>query len=374
MSRRGVQIPAAAPVEGVGGVQQRVVEGAQRGRRTGGRGQRPGVRVLAYGGGEPSGPRGGPSGHGLLGPGERGRGLGEGQRGGVLGVQPPLGGRAGVPPQPGPGERVLGVVEGGGERDAAGDGVLGPRGVEQVGDGVVHRGDGVPFAVEPEVPGDGAGRGQRRAAARAASRPRRGRRGPAATRPPATASRPRSPRRRAAAYRPPDATGPTALIPPASSPTTVRTTVSGDGPDVLPGVRPDDQPDRPRERGHPEPLHGDPPAPGPVVDPGEHGGDGGDDTEGGPVRRGRRRAAAARRPAPPASPRSRAPARAGHAGRGRARAEGASAGASGRGGTRGSCRRGEGGGVPSGDGGRAWAVVSTVDRVLEGPGRLCYRV
>ena len=51
-------------------------------------------------------------------PGERGRRLGERQRGGVLRVQPPFGAGAGVPPQPGPGERVLRVVERGGQGDA----------------------------------------------------------------------------------------------------------------------------------------------------------------------------------------------------------------------------------------------------------------
>lgn len=156
-----VQIAAPAPVEGLGGPQQRVVERAQRGRRPGGRGQRPGVPVLPYGDGEPPGRRGGPSGHRLTGPGERGGGLGQGQRRGVLRVQPPLGGGTGVPPQPGSGERVLRVVEGGGERDAAGGGLVAPGGVEELGDGLVHRRYGRTLPVEPEVPGDRAGRRQR---------------------------------------------------------------------------------------------------------------------------------------------------------------------------------------------------------------------
>lgn len=156
----GVQVTAAALVEGVGGVQQGVVEGAQRGGGPGGRGQRPGVGVLPDGGGEPPGPGRRPFGQRLRGPGEGRRGLGEGQGGGVLGVQPPFGGGTGVTPQPRSGEGVLGVVEGRGERGAAGGGVLGPRRVEQVRDGVVHPGHRVPFTVEPEVAGHRAGRGQ----------------------------------------------------------------------------------------------------------------------------------------------------------------------------------------------------------------------
>lgn len=55
-----------------------------------------------------------------------------------------------------------------------------------------------------------------------------------------------------------------------------------DGTGVLPGVRPGEQPHGSRERGHPEPLHGDAPASGPVVDPGEHGAERGEDPDGGP--------------------------------------------------------------------------------------------
>lgn len=118
------------------------------------------MRVAAYGPGEPARPFGGALGDGLPGPGERGGGLGEGQGRGVLRVQPSFGGRGGVPPQAGSREGVLRVVEGGGERDAAGDGVPGADGVEEVRDGVVHTGDGVPLSVEPEVPDERAGGGQ----------------------------------------------------------------------------------------------------------------------------------------------------------------------------------------------------------------------
>lgn len=72
----GVQVPVLpAPVEGFGGVQQGVVEGAQGGRGAGGCGEGTGVGVAAYGGGEAPGAFGGAGGHGFAGPGERGGGL-----------------------------------------------------------------------------------------------------------------------------------------------------------------------------------------------------------------------------------------------------------------------------------------------------------
>lgn len=277
-----MQVTAVALVEGLRGAQQGVIEGAQGGTRTVGGRQRPGVRVLPYGGGESPGRFGRPPGDGLPGPREGRRGLAERQRGGVLRVQPPLGGGGGVTPQPGPGEGVLRMVEGGGERDATGGGVVGPGGIEEVGDGVVHGGYGVPLAVEPEVAGDGAG--GRKGEAQREQPPCPGEEG----------NRPQPPGLR---DRHPGAHG--------GGDEHLRTRGGGDGPDgtdtageqpdageekgerdrsdMVPGVGPDEEPAGPGERGQPEPPDGHPTAAGPVVDPGEHGGDGGYDAEGGAV-------------------------------------------------------------------------------------------
>ncbi len=156
----GVQVGRLAAVEGLGGAQQGVVEGAQGGRRPVRGGQRAGGGVVADGCGESPGPCGGPRRDGLPGPEQGGGGLGEGQRGRVPRVQPALGGGRGEPAQPGPGEGVLGVVEGGGECGPPGGGLLTAHGIEQGGDGVVHRGDRRPLPVEAEVPGERTGCGQ----------------------------------------------------------------------------------------------------------------------------------------------------------------------------------------------------------------------
>lgn len=174
------------------------------------------------------------------------------------------------------------MVEGCGERDTAGGGVSGADGVEEVRDGVVHVGDGVTFPVEPEVSDEGAGGRQGQ------PEPEQpGRAGEIEERPLPPALRQRHPG--------PDGGGDEEL----------RTGSGGDGSDgadaageepeageekgerhgteVLPGVRPDEQPGRPCQGGHPDPGDGDTAAAGAVVDAGEHGGDGGHHAEGGAV-------------------------------------------------------------------------------------------
>ncbi|WP_167459195.1 MULTISPECIES: hypothetical protein [Streptomyces] len=196
-------------------------------------------------------------------------------------MQPPLGRGTGVPPQPGPGERVLRVIEGGGQRDAPRGRVGSARRVEQRGDRLVHGTDGSPLSVEPVVTGGDPGRRQ--------SEPQR--------------EQPPGPGEKEGRALPPGL-GERHSGPDGGADEQMRTRSARDGPDgtdgsgdepesgeeesehdstdVLSGVRPDEQPSGPGERGHPEPLHGRPPAPGPVIDPGEHGPDGGDDSEGGP--------------------------------------------------------------------------------------------
>ncbi len=234
--------------------------------------------VAAYGGGEAPGAFGGAGGHGFAGPGERGGGLAERQGGGVLRVQPPLGGRGGVPAQPGPGEGVLGMVEGGGEGGTAGGGPVAPHGVEQLGDGVVHPGHRVPLPVEPEVPDEGPGRGQHepeqhqpQGTAEIGERPL----------PPALGQRHPGPDGGGDQQLGPGGgrDGPDGADASGEEPEPGKQNGERDGPEPIPRDRPDEQPDRPHHSGHPEPPHGAPAATGPVVDPGEHGGDGRHDPE-----------------------------------------------------------------------------------------------
>lgn len=248
----GVQVAALALVEHLGSVQEGVIEGTQRGRGPVGRGQRPGVRVPAHGGSEPTGTFGGTRRHTLPAPGQRGRRLREGQRRGVLRPQPPLGRGTGVPAQPWPGESVLRMIEGGGEGDATGGRRGGPDGIEKSGDGVVHSGDGLPLPVEPIVPDDRTGRGKEQPQREQPSRSGDEGKGP---QPPRLGQR----------HPGPDGGRDQQLRTGGGGDGADGTDASGDEPEAgedqgqhedaraVTGVRPDEHPARPRDRWHPEP-------------------------------------------------------------------------------------------------------------------------
>lgn len=234
-----------------------------------GRGQRPGGRVVTHGGGEPTRPFSRPCRDRLPRPGDRGRGLGERQGGGVLPVQPPLGRRTGVPPQPRTGERVLRVIERGGQRGAPPRRLRPTTGVEQRGDRVVHGGYGVPLAVEPVVTGDGPGRGQRQPQQDQPGGP--GEKGEGALPPRFGQGHPGADGGGDKQLRTGTGSdGPDGAEPAGNQPDPGEEKRQHDSPDMRPGVRPDQQPGGSGERGAPESLDGGPSAPGPVVDPGEH--------------------------------------------------------------------------------------------------------
>lgn len=271
-------------------MEQGVVEGAQRGHDgcaagragpgagDGGRRERPGGSAGADRDGEPPWALRGPLRHGLARPGERGRGLGERQGGGVLRVQPPLGRGTGVPPQPGPVERVLRVVEGRGQRDAPPGRVGSAHGEQQPGDGVVHTADRVPLPVETVVAGVHRGRRQRQ--------PQREQ--PAG---PAEEEQRADPARFGQRHPGPDRGGDQKLGTGPGGHGSDGTDGSGEqsepgenegerhGAGVLSGVRTDEQTGGPGEGRYPEPFDGDPSTARPVVDPRQHGAEGGDHSE-----------------------------------------------------------------------------------------------
>ncbi len=184
-------------------------------------------------------------------------------------MQPPLGRRTGVPPQPRPGERVLRVIERGGERGAPPRRLRPTGGVEQRGDRVVDGGYGVPLAVEAVVTGDGAGRGQRE---------------PQQDEPRGSGEEGEGPLPSRFGQRHPGADGggdeelrtgtggdgPDGTEPAGDQPDAGEEEGEHDGPHMLAGIRPDQQPPGSRERGPTEPLDRGPSAAGPVVDSGEH--------------------------------------------------------------------------------------------------------
>jgi hypothetical protein len=222
----------------------------------------------------------------LPGPGERGRGLAERQGGEVLRVQPPLGGRAGAPPQEGPGEGVLCLVEGGAEGDASFSRARSADCVEERGDGFVDGGDGGALAIESVRPGSTAhtavGRRQHEPQREQPPRPREEVQGPL---PPWLGQRHPGPdgggdeQLRTGGRR----DGPDGAEGPGDEPEDAESQGQQIGPPArATDVRPEDQTAGAGERGRPEPPHGDASAPRPVIDPGEHGAEGGDHPHGDP--------------------------------------------------------------------------------------------
>lgn len=175
------------------------------------------------------------------------------------------------------------MVERGGECDAPGGGVRGADGVEKLRDGVVDRRHGLPLAVEPEVPGERTGRRQREPQPEQPAGPHEiGERAlPSLLRqrhPGADGGRDEQLRTRSGGD------GPDGAHTAREEPDAGEEQSERHGPEMITGVGPDEHPDRSGQGRHAEPLDGGPPAAGAVVDAGEHGGDGGDDTERGAVR------------------------------------------------------------------------------------------
>jgi hypothetical protein len=226
---------------------------------------------------------------------------------------------------------------------------------EQLHDGVVHLGDGVPLPVEPEVepelqprvPRDGSGRGQHEPQG---EQPRG----------PTDIGERALPAALGQGHPGPDRGGDQQLRPGTGGHGPDGTDTPGEQPEqgqdegehhgvrVFPGERPHEQPGGPGQRRYPDPLDRGPPAPWPVVDPGEHGPERGDDPDGGLVEEhGRQQQRPTRQgPSHHRVPRHGPPLRTqsmSEPGRHGEREAGQGCG---------SCQD-EGGGVPSGDGGRA---------------------
>lgn len=200
-------------------------------------------------------------------------------------MQPAFGGGGGAAPQPGSGERVLRVVECGGERGPPGHGVFRADRVEERGDGLVDVGDGRPFPVEAEVEtevaGDGGGRGQDQPQQEQPSGT--GEEGEDAPPPGVGQRHPCTHGRCDQQLGPrPGRHGPDGADTPGDQSEPGQHQGQRHRPEMPAGVRPDEQPERPRERGYADPPHGGTAAARPVVDACQHGGDRGDDPEGGP--------------------------------------------------------------------------------------------